>query len=136
MPKIKEPTKWDDLDVFTAKGVRIRDTYVTIQANSAIIFNAGFCHRAAIGDKSHVIVAYSRQNKSIVFQFTSDDKARGALKLIQRSGCANVGSRSFFNYYDLDPKALEGRYIPVKGKIPKIGDAWIINLDNKLPVHD
>ena len=136
MPKDKEPTNWDDLEVFTSKGVRIRDTYVTILSNFQIHFNAGFCHRASIGDKSHIIIAYSRQNKSIVFQFTSDEKAIGVLKLIQRSGIANVGSRSFFNTYDLDPKALKGRYIPIKGKIPKIGEAWFINLDSKLPVHD
>lgn len=136
MPKSTGQENWDDLEVFTSKGAKIKDARITILDTSSFLFNAGFCHKASVADNSHVIVSYSPQNKAIVFQFTSDSKAAGALKLIQRSGGASFGSRSFFNYYFLAPKVIAGRYQPVKKKLPKIGDAWIISLDNKLPEHD
>lgn len=133
MAKATGQENWDDIEVFTSKGAKIKDAKVTILETSAILFNAGFCHKAAIADKSHVIVGYSPQNKSIIFQFTSDGNAAGALKLIQRSGGASLGTRSFFNYYFLKPKEIAGRYEPLKKKLPKIGDSWVINLDEKLP---
>jgi hypothetical protein len=133
MPKAKRQENWDDLEVFTSKGAKIKDAKITIVETSSILFNAGFCHKASVADKSHVIISYSPQNRSMCFQFTSDSKANGVLKLVQRSGGAQVGSRSLFNYFFLDPKKLAGRYEPKQGKLPKIGDTWIINLDNKLP---
>ena len=133
MPKVKEQESWEDLETFTSKGARIKDAKITIIETSSMLLNAGFCHKASIAEKSHVIVSYSPQNKAIVFQFTSDANALGALKLIQRSGGASFGSRSFFNYYFLNPKKLAGRYEPIKRKLPKIGDAWIIYLDKRIP---
>ena len=132
MPKEKMQDNWDDLETFTSKGAKLRDIIITISEPSSIIFNAGFCHKAAISDKSHVVLSYSPQNRTIVFQFTSDSKALGALKLVQRSGGCSLGSRSFFNYYFLDPKKLAGRYEPVKKKLPKLGDVWVINIDKKV----
>lgn len=132
MGKNKENETWDDLEVFTQKGAKIGDSKITITDHSTVVFNAGFCHRAAVEKNSHVIMAYSPKNRAIVFQFTSDSKADGALKIIQRTGSASVGSRSFFNYYFLRSKDLAGRYEPVKEKLPKIGDAWLIYLDKKM----
>lgn len=136
MAKAKGQESWDDIEVFTSKGAKIKDAKITILDSSQILFNGGFCHRASIADMTHVILAYSPQKGSIIFQFTSDAKAEGALKLVQRSGGATVGSRSFFNYFFLNPKDLAGRYEPTKQKLPKIGDAWVINLDAKLPEHE
>jgi len=136
MVKEKGTENWEDLEIFTSKGAKIKDVRVTITKESTILFNAGLCHRASLATKSHVIVAYSQQNRAIIFQFTSDSNAAGALKLIQRSGTASIGTRSFFSYYQLNPQVLAGRYEPTKEKLPKIGEAWIIRLDNKLPENE
>ncbi|MDD5039158.1 MAG: hypothetical protein PHN78_07575 [Dehalococcoidales bacterium] len=133
MPKSTGVENWDDVEVFTSKGAKLKDARIAITENCAFVLNAGFCHRADITEKSHVVVSYSPQNKAIIFQFTSDGNAIGALKLMQRSGGASFGSRSFFSYYFLDPNQSAGRYEPVKKKIPKIGEAWVINLDEKQP---
>jgi len=133
MPKSTGQENWDDIEVFTSKGARLKDARITITENCGLVFNAGFCHRAAVNERSHVVVSYSPQNKAIVFQFTSDGNAAGALKLLHSSGSASFGSRSFFSYYFLDPNKVAGRYEPVKKKIPKIGDGWVINLGDKLP---
>ena len=132
MTKPTGTENWDDLEVFTSKGAKLKDARITITENCAFMLNAGFCHRADVIEKSHVVVSYSPQNKAIVFQFTSDGSAVGALKLIQRSGGASFGSRSFFSYYFLDPNEVAGKYEPVKKKIPNLGETWIINLDEKL----
>jgi len=136
MVKAKGQECWDDIEVFASKGAKIKDAKITILDSSQILFNAGFCHKASIASKTHVVLAYSAQNRAIIFQFTSDAKAEGALKVVRRAGIANVGSRSFFNFFFLNPKDLAGRYEPKRQKLPKIGDAWVINLDAKLPEHE
>jgi hypothetical protein len=133
MPKPTGQENWDDLEVFTSKGAKLKDARITITENCTFVLNAGFCHRADVIEKTHVVVSYSPQNKAVVFQFTSDSNAVGALKLIQRSGGASFGSRSFFSYYFLDPNQVAGRYEPAKKRIPKIGDGWVINLEHRLP---
>jgi hypothetical protein len=133
MKKLAKDETWADLEIFTSKGAKIRNPWVTIADTSAFHFNAAFVHQAAIAKSSHVILAYSPLRKAITFQFTSDSQADGALTLVQRPGGSSVGSRSFFNYYFLSPVDLAGRYVPKKIKIPKIGEVWAINLESKLP---
>lgn len=130
--QVKEEA-WNDLEIFTSKGAKIKDPWVTVTDTSAFHFNAAFVHRATITKSSHVILGYSPIKKSITFQFTSDSQAEGALTLVQRPGGSSVGSRSFFNYYFLNPAELAGRYTPKKIRIPRIGEVWAINLESKLP---
>jgi len=130
--RVKEET-WDDLEVFTSKGAKIRNPWVTITDISAFHFNAAFVHQAAIAKSTHVILGYSPLKKAITFQFTSDPQAEGALTLLQRPGGSSVGSRSFFNYYFLKPADLAGHYVPKKVKVPRVGELWAINLESKLP---
>jgi hypothetical protein len=132
MPKDRMLDNWDDLEVFTSKGAKLRDNRITITANSTLIFSSGYCHTASLKNKSHVIMAYSPQNKTIVFQFTNDERANGALKLVKRGAVAQVGSRSFFNYYKLNSETLAGRYEPVLMKLQKFGEVWTLRLENKL----
>jgi len=122
---------WDDLDIFRAAGMRIGESYVRITKSSTFLFSSGFMHEAKLKDISHVVLGYSIKKKAIIFQFTSDAKAPGAHKVVQRSNNGSCGSRSFFNYYFLKPQELEGRYIPKNEKVPKIGNIWVIYLDQK-----
>ncbi len=133
MERQKKEDTWDDFEVFTAKGAKIKDPKVTITESSSFLFNAAFVHKAAITKSTHAIIGYSPIKRAITFQFTSDPKAEGALTIVHRTGGASLGSRSFFNYFFLDAKALAGRYEPKKHKLPKIGDAWVIDLNNMLP---
>jgi hypothetical protein len=82
---------------------------------------------------THLILGYSPLRRTITFQFTSDSKAEGALTIVHREGGSSVGSRSFFNYFFLNVKDLAGRYEPKKIKVPRVGDVWAIDLNNKLP---
>lgn len=132
MTKRPEQETWEDLEIFTSKGAKIKDPKVTILESSSFLFNAAFVHKAALTDKSHVILAYSPINRAITFQFTADPKAEGALTIAHRPGGSSLGSRSFFNYFFLNPKELAGRYEPQKNKLPKVGEVWIIELDKKL----
>ena len=122
---------WDDLEVFTAKGGKFKTPYVTI-SSATFLFNSAFFHGAKLKETSHVVLAYSESNNVVVFQFTDDDKAKGALRIVQRGSTGSVGSASFFSYNFLDVNELQGRYQPKKVKLPKIGETWIIYLDKKL----
>jgi len=132
MKNTGEQGTWDDIQVFTAKGARIGEPKVTILETAQILFNAAFVHLADISKKTHVVLGYSAANRAIIVQFTSDEQAPGALKIVKRSGGASVGTRSFFNFYFLKPRGLAGHYSPKKERIPRIGDAWVIMLDDRL----
>lgn len=133
MKKKRGQDTWDDLEIFTSKGAKIKDPKVTVLESSTFLFNAAFVHQAAITKSTHVIIGYSPIRRAITFQFTSDSQAEGVLTLVHRTGGSSVGSRSFFNYFFLDPTELAGRYEPKKSKLSKIGDVWVIDLNNKLP---
>jgi hypothetical protein len=124
---------WDDIQIFTAKGARIAEPKVTILDSAQILFNAAFVHRADISNKNYVVLGYSAMNKAIIFQFNTNPKTPGALKIVKRSGGASIGTRSFFNFYLLKPKKLAGHYIPKHEKIKNIGEVWVISLKEKLP---
>jgi hypothetical protein len=130
--EVKEES-WADLEIFTSKGAKIKNPWVTLTDNSAFIFNAAFVHQASITKYTHVILGYSPLKKMVTFQFTSDADAEGALTVVHRPGGASIGSRSFFNYFFLNVAELAGRYVPKRIKLPKIGDVWTIDLDSKLP---
>jgi hypothetical protein len=133
MKKKDRQETWDDLEIFTSKGAKIRDPKITILENSTFLFNAAFVHKADMTKTTHLILGYSPVRRTITFQFTSDPQAEGALTIVHREGGSSVGSRSFFNYFFLNPKDLAGRYEPKKIKVPKVGDVWAIDLNNKLP---
>jgi len=123
---------WDDLEIFTQRGAKISSPRVTIADNSVFHLNAGFIHAAKIAEKTHAVLGYSPEKQCITFQFTSDAKAEGALALVQRTGGASIGTRSFFNFFFIDPKVVAGKYEPKKIKIPRIGDCWAIHLSEKM----
>jgi hypothetical protein len=127
-----EKNLWEDFEVFTSKGAKIKNPKITITQNSTFLFNAAFIHTAKIQDKTHLLLGYSPSNNKITFDFTADQKAEGALTIVHRVGAASVGSRSFFNYFFLDSKNLAGSYVPKKIKIPKVGEVWTIDLGSKL----
>ncbi len=133
----KETAGWEDLDMFTDKGGRFGAAFVTISGTN-FLFNSGFSHKAKIQEATHVMLYYSEIQNAVLFQFTTDGKAKGALQLVHRGRAVSVGSRSFVSYYFLPTDDLQGRYEPKKEKIPKIGDAWTIFLDKKLdsPTRD
>jgi len=127
---------WDDLEIFTSKGARIKNPQITILESNSFMFNAAFVHKADISQATHVILGYSEQNNSITFQFTTDSKALGALKLLNRGNGASVGSNSFFNFYFLKNAELVGKYIPRQIKVPRVGDLWVIDLNKKNQGND
>ena len=133
MKKREGQNTWEDYEVFTSKGAKIKDPKVTITENSTFLFNAAFVHKADIAKYTRVILGYSPQNKIITFQFTKDTQAKGALTLINRPGSAAVVSNAFFNFYFLNIQDLAGRYVPKILKIPKVGEVWAIDLSSKVP---
>lgn len=132
MVNIKKQSGWDDLEIFTSKGARLGKALVTIIPTAAFIFNAGFIHKAKLRQYTHVILGYSELKRAVIFDFGTDEKAKGALTLT-KNGNISVGSNAFFKYYFLDPSDLRGKYEPQQEKLPKLGDVWVIYLDKRIP---
>lgn len=121
---------WGDLETFEAVGARL-SSFVTITARKTISLSSGFLHKAdrQIGNSEYVRLMYSKGKNAIVFDFTSDQN-RNSIKL-SRATNAQIAAASFFNYYRLDIKELEGRYEPELIDIPNVGEKWAIFLDKK-----
>lgn len=133
MKKNKKQDDWSDLEIFTSKRAKLKNPKITILERSTFLFNAAFVLQAGITKASYVIIGYSQNQNAITFQFTSDAQVEGAYTITFRTGVASVESRSFFNRFLLKPETLAGHYAPKKVKLPKIGNLWFIDLDNKLP---
>lgn len=123
---------WDDIEVFTEKGARISNPKITITDRSGFLFGSAFCHRAELKDKTHVLLMYSKKGNAILFNFTQDSKAEGAFKLVHRGRTAFTTCRSFFTNYYLHPTEIAGHYKPSKKRMSKVGECWLIKLDEKL----
>lgn len=122
---------WDDLEFFTRKGGKFGNPKITITNKQTILFNSAFFHSAKLKSNTSVRLAYSPKKKAIIFDFTEDPKAEGAFALVQRGFTAFTTCRSFFNSHDLDETKIAGHYIPQKERIPRIGEMWVIRLDDR-----
>jgi hypothetical protein len=124
---------YDDLEIFTGKARWRRKHRVTISKNHTLSFNSAFSNKANLEEKTHVVLMYSPKRREIIFDFTEDANAPGAYGLIGKGGPITVAPRSFFYTYDFDIDEIAGKYEPHRQRIPKIGECWLIRLDEKLP---
>lgn len=132
LPQTKNASKWADLERFVNKGSRFGNPSITISVRGTITLSSGFIHNAdaQIEKKSYALFSYSRSQNSIVVNFTDDKNEPGALKMTIRRN-ALLAARSFFGCYHLDPQKLAGKYSPKLETIPKMGNCWVINLNQK-----
>ena len=131
--KKRADESYDDLEFFTDKGAWRGNPRVTISVHDNISFNSAFGYRAKLKEKTHAMLAYSPKRKEIVFDFTDDAKALGAFRLVQKgNNSSSISCRSFFRAHDFDKEEIAGRYIPHKERIPKIGECWVIRLNEKV----
>jgi hypothetical protein len=93
--KKAEVDPFADIDFFAKRGAKLKDPKIIIMENSIFLFNAAFIHLAALNKSTHVILGYAPVKKIIVFQFTCDDMAEGAYKLVHRPGGTTVGGKGF-----------------------------------------
>jgi len=128
----KKNDSWDDLDFSVEKGKKIGTPRIRITEQSTFLYNAGFCFNAKLEDETYVRLGYSPKNNAIVFDFTKDPLAPNAYKVVSRGSSATTTSRTFFHTHHLDSKKLRGQYTPQEMKIPKVGDVWVIKLDEKI----
>ena len=122
---------WDDFEFFEKKGGKFGDPKITITRDGTFLFNVGFCHKANLEDKNAVILGYHPKKKAIIFQFTEDPKAKSAFTLIHRGSAGSTTCRSFFSAYEFDKTKITGRYHPYKERMPRVGDVWLIKLDER-----
>lgn len=124
---------WDDVQIFRDKGARAADPKITITKNFTLLFGSAFWMKAGLKNKKRVILGYSPSNNAIVFDFTEDEKVKEGFALIHRNKRTAFSTcRSFFHTMELDSESIVGRYVPHMEKIPKLGDCWVIKLDEKI----
>ncbi len=124
---------WYDLERFKYAGAKIGNTRVTISLRKSITLSAGFMHHAKnqVEGMTHMLLSFSKSKNAIVFEFTSDPKAAGAVKITMK-GNSIISARSFFNYYRIDVEKAAGRYAAKLESIPNLGKKWVVYLDQKL----
>ena len=131
-PKI---SVWNDLETFDKVGIRLGRPFISISKRKSLGLNAAFQRQAEkqIGSKEYVVLAYSKSNKAIVFEFTDPEDSKGAIKMSGTGKTKYVSTSSFFNYYSIDADQYEGSYIPQLVDIPGKGKQWVVFLDEKQP---
>ncbi|GEM_PF-5510781 len=99
-------------DIFTDVGGRFGKKNISITANSGFGFSSGIFNDFKLKAFTHVILKYSQnQNFHFVgFEFISNAKTVGAIRLSKRGNFAQIGVHSFFKKYHLDPKKMKGSY--------------------------
>lgn len=124
-----------EFDWFEDRGARITDSFITISENGTVLFSSGFIHEADISGKTYVRFGYNKEGELIAFDFTKDKKATGVYTVVLRGEKAKSGSvtsRAFFKKYNLVPEKIAGRYSPEIKKVPRRGQFWIIDLNEKI----
>ena len=119
---------WSDIEKFERLNTKITLPYITISPLKAIILSTGFMHYAKkqISNSTHVVLLYSRSKNVILFNFTRNNKEKGALKMTKKRN-AHISGRAFLNYYSINISESK-RYEAKLEDIPNMGKLWCIYL--------
>ncbi len=132
----KADYKWDNIITPTKRGYRPGEPIAAISSRGMITLNRYFLNHAKkqLEGANKVILRYSpTKPRAIIMQFT-DVKQDNTLSLAGKGrGNRTISAKGFFNHQDVNiiPSEIEGKYVPKLTKIPKIGNCWIIDLDEK-----
>jgi len=120
---------WADLEEFTQKGAKSSTIRATITPKFTTILSSGLIRKMGkvFENNSHVVLHYSKANKAIVMEFTTDSNRKGALKLIKNHNCA-ISFNGFLKHYNLANTSVQGSYQPELINIPGMGNQWTIFL--------
>lgn len=128
--------RWFDLKKFDSEEKQVRNPFIRITASGLIIFNKSFINALKKEhDSENVFYCfyYSNYNKAIVLKSSSYKEDKRYRKAIYAQQC----SKSFFNFFKLDPDKISGKYLMVENEIPNLGKCWVCYLDtNKIKEND
>lgn len=126
----KNSTDWGDLELFQNSGAKTGTPYITITTFKTLNLSAGFVHDAKeqMQDKKYVELRYSKAKNAIVLNFV-DIASRTSFKLTKALHTSNfsISATSFFNHYNITE---QGRFEAKLENIPKMGQTWVIYLNN------
>jgi len=132
----KTDYKWDNIITPLKKGYRPGEPAAVISSRGTIALNRYFLSNAKkqLEGANKVILHYSQARpRAIIMQFTDIEQENTAKLGGSSRAHKSISAKGFFNHPDVNiiPAEIEGKYVPELKKIPKIGDCWIINLDEK-----
>lgn len=89
---------------FTRPGSRIGDPKAAIWSSGQIAFNQGSMDEFNLSKYNYAILYYDRDSKRIGVEFTNDERAEGAHKLVGRksSSGTSISAIAFLKNYKID----------------------------------
>lgn len=125
---------WTDLEYFLKPKTRSIHPYVTITKKNVIVLSAGFIRheKSQILGNTHVILAFSKKNRAIVFKFVSDSNSEGSIKINHRTSNIIISITSFIKEFNLNCNEYIGKYRAELEVIPEIGKLWVIYLNKNI----
>jgi len=145
----EEKLKWDDIEEFhqvRSKRNRSNNAFITINREKLIRLSAGFLDQAKdqIENKAYVVLSFSRLNNAIIFNFGSNPKIPGSLRLSMRNknstfttDCTKatggiISAKTFIIHYEINVDKHTGKQYPAKlENIANKGKFWVVYLDKK-----
>ena len=120
-----------DFVTFTRPGSRLVNSFVRLTERGGFLFSSGCVHAERLTQYSHCVLAYNSMARKILLTFVKSKEVDEAIKLTHRAEKnSSLQSSSFFRFFKLDPKILEGRYH--LEKIPRKETIYIISLNEKV----
>ena len=116
---------------FTNTGSKLGNYSISLSNSFAFGLNAGFYCKENIRNFKKVVLFFSKDNNSVGFQFTNDEKADGAFSVIHGKNSGAVSCRSFFLENEVKPELYKGKKIPEKITDKEYGMLYVINLSDK-----
>ena len=114
---------WGDIEFYNYKNLRILEPTVSFTAAGLTAFNKPMMTEVGL-DYKHVMVGYSRHNEAIIFLFLKESNERS----YRLAKGATIFTLTFFKHLKINFDEYHRRYTPIRKKLPKLGESWVIYL--------
>lgn len=111
-------------------GTRSGDYFISFN-KSGFMISSGFYSRENIKNFSKVVLYFDEEKLAVAMQFTNEDNAEGAFKLIHGNNktTGSVTAVSFVKKYNLNNPSYFGRKVPQKINYEGAGELYVIELN-------
>jgi len=128
---------WSDLSFYKKEyNYRSAESFASISKIGQMRFSKQFIkeHEAKLKNKTHVILAYSKINHSLIFRFVEMDSMEiddrlTALHIYFVNGAICFTAGNFLKSITDDSGSLAGRYMAKFTEIPGVGECAVIRLE-------
>jgi len=120
-----------NFEEFTERNTR-RENRITITRSYSIGLPQFFFEKNKIHNFKYAVLFFDKKNEAIAIHFTNEEKENAFKIMKSKKGYGgHIVARSFFTYYDINPKIYYGRYEWEKYNLEGVGEVFVIKLKKR-----